>query len=117
MPVSMSQKGTGHRASMYLDAIAGAHRDDAELVGLVEPNPGRLAAHRVERRDGGGHGVGGPGADQHPGPVVDEGPGGREPQPPARAGEQESTTTQAQVHQAAEPRRERRTYCMIPPLR
>jgi predicted dehydrogenase len=28
---------------MYLDAIAGAHRDDADLVGLVEPNPGRLA--------------------------------------------------------------------------
>ena len=28
---------------MYLDAIAGPHRDDAELVGLVEPNPGRLA--------------------------------------------------------------------------
>jgi predicted dehydrogenase len=38
--------GTGHRAQMYLDAIAGDHRDDAELVGLVEPNPGRLAAHR-----------------------------------------------------------------------
>ncbi|SDS61342.1 Predicted dehydrogenase [Friedmanniella luteola] len=37
--------GTGHRAQMYLDAIAGAHRDDAELVALVEPNPGRLAAH------------------------------------------------------------------------
>ena len=28
---------------MYLDAIAGPHRDDADLVGLVEPNPGRLA--------------------------------------------------------------------------
>src|SRR4051812_18114981 len=34
--------GTGHRARMYLDAMAGAHREDAELVGLVEPNPGRL---------------------------------------------------------------------------
>jgi predicted dehydrogenase len=33
--------GTGHRSRMYLDAIAGAHRDDAELVGLVEPNQGR----------------------------------------------------------------------------
>jgi predicted dehydrogenase len=37
--------GTGHRVQMYLDAIAGDHRDDAELVGLVEPNPGRLAVH------------------------------------------------------------------------
>ena len=35
--------GTGHRSRMYLDAIAGPHRDDADLVGLVEPNPGRLA--------------------------------------------------------------------------
>ena len=35
--------GTGHRSRMYLDAMAGAHRDDAELVALVEPNPGRLA--------------------------------------------------------------------------
>jgi predicted dehydrogenase len=38
--------GTGHRAQLYLGAIAGDHREDAELVGLVEPNPGRLAAHR-----------------------------------------------------------------------
>ncbi len=30
---------------MYLDAMVGAHRDDAELVGLLEPNPGRLAVH------------------------------------------------------------------------
>jgi predicted dehydrogenase len=30
---------------MYLDAMAGDHREDAELVGLVEPNPGRLATH------------------------------------------------------------------------
>jgi predicted dehydrogenase len=37
--------GTGHRVQMYLDAMAGEHRDDAELVGLVEPNPGRLAVH------------------------------------------------------------------------
>jgi predicted dehydrogenase len=37
--------GTGHRVQMYLDAIAGDHRDDAELVGLVEPNPGRLEFH------------------------------------------------------------------------
>jgi len=31
---------------MYLTAMAGDHRGDAELVGLVEPNPGRRAAHR-----------------------------------------------------------------------
>jgi predicted dehydrogenase len=30
---------------MYLDAMAGEHREEAELVGLVEPNPGRLAVH------------------------------------------------------------------------
>jgi len=30
---------------MYLDAMAGDHRNEAELVGLVEPNPGRLAVH------------------------------------------------------------------------
>ena len=33
--------GTGHRSRMYLDAIAGPHRDDADLVALIEPNPGR----------------------------------------------------------------------------
>jgi predicted dehydrogenase len=37
--------GTGHRVRMYLDAIAGDHRDVAELVGLIEPNPGRSAVH------------------------------------------------------------------------
>ena len=37
--------GTGHRVQMYLDAIAGDHREDAQLVGLLEPNPGRLAVH------------------------------------------------------------------------
>jgi predicted dehydrogenase len=37
--------GTGHRVRMYLDAMAGAHRDVAELVGLIEPNPGRLGVH------------------------------------------------------------------------
>ena len=37
--------GTGHRVQMYLDAMAGAHREDAELVGMIEPNPGRLKVH------------------------------------------------------------------------
>lgn len=37
--------GTGHRVRMYLDAITGAQSDVAELAGLIEPNPGRLAVH------------------------------------------------------------------------
>src|SRR4029453_8127706 len=37
--------GTGHRVRMYLDAMAGDHRDAAELVALIEPNPGRLRVH------------------------------------------------------------------------
>lgn len=37
--------GTGHRVQMYLDAMSGDHRDDAELVALLDPNPGRLAVH------------------------------------------------------------------------
>ena len=31
--------GAGVRAQMYVDAITGAHRDRAELVAIVEPNP------------------------------------------------------------------------------
>jgi len=45
--------GTGHRVQMYLDAMAGAHRDDAELVGMLEPNPGRLAFHLAQLADAG----------------------------------------------------------------
>jgi predicted dehydrogenase len=37
--------GTGHRVQMYLDAMVGPHRDDADLVAMLEPNPGRLAVH------------------------------------------------------------------------
>ncbi len=37
--------GTGHRVRMYIGAMAGPHRDAAELVGLVDTNPGRLAVH------------------------------------------------------------------------
>jgi predicted dehydrogenase len=37
--------GTGHRVQMYLDAMSGDHREDAELVALLDPNPGRLAVH------------------------------------------------------------------------
>ena len=34
--------GTGSRAQMYLDAIAGPHADVAELVAWADTNPGRL---------------------------------------------------------------------------
>jgi predicted dehydrogenase len=33
--------GTGHRAQMYIDAMTGPHRENAELVALCEPNPVR----------------------------------------------------------------------------
>ncbi len=45
--------GTGHRVQMYLDAIAGDHREDAELVALLEPNPGRLSVHESRLTDAG----------------------------------------------------------------
>jgi len=38
--------GTGHRAQMYLDAIAGPHTDVAQLVALIDSNPGRREYHR-----------------------------------------------------------------------
>ena len=34
--------GVGHRSNMYQDAIHGAYSTYAELVGLCDPNPGRL---------------------------------------------------------------------------
>jgi predicted dehydrogenase len=37
--------GTGVRAAVYLDAIAGPHRDTAELVGLCDLSPRRMAWH------------------------------------------------------------------------
>ncbi|WP_285026255.1 Gfo/Idh/MocA family oxidoreductase [Plantibacter sp. ME-Dv--P-122b] len=39
--------GTGSRAEMYLDAIATAHADVAELVALADVNPGRLAHYQA----------------------------------------------------------------------
>ena len=38
--------GSGHRAQMYLDAIAGPHADVAQLVAMLDVNPARLAFHR-----------------------------------------------------------------------
>ncbi|GAA1235705.1 putative dehydrogenase [Microbacterium phyllosphaerae] len=40
--------GAGARAQMYIEGILGAHRDRAELVAIVEPNPVR-AAHYADR--------------------------------------------------------------------
>ncbi|UYO96557.1 Gfo/Idh/MocA family oxidoreductase [Microbacterium sp. M28] len=40
--------GAGHRAQMYVDAIIGEHRDRAELIALIEPNPTR-AQYYVDR--------------------------------------------------------------------
>ena len=45
--------GTGHRSRMYLDAMAGPHRDDADLVALVEPNQGRLEVQLKRLADAG----------------------------------------------------------------
>ena len=38
--------GTGHRAQMYLDAIAGPHADVAQLVALIDSNPARREYYR-----------------------------------------------------------------------
>ncbi|WP_422115869.1 Gfo/Idh/MocA family protein [Brachybacterium sp. UNK5269] len=46
MPTRYALIGTGHRAQMYLDAIAGPHAADAELVAMLDTNPGRREFHR-----------------------------------------------------------------------
>ncbi|WP_311244774.1 Gfo/Idh/MocA family oxidoreductase [Microbacterium sp. WCS2018Hpa-23] len=45
--------GAGVRAQMYVDAITGVHRDRAELVAIVEPNPVRAAFHSERAVDAG----------------------------------------------------------------
>ena len=47
--------GTGSRAGMYVDAILGDHADVAELVALIDRNPGRADHYRrlVEERSPG----------------------------------------------------------------
>ncbi|MDR0849716.1 MAG: Gfo/Idh/MocA family oxidoreductase [Propionibacteriaceae bacterium] len=42
-----AQIGCGHRAQMYLDAIAGDHKDVATLVAMIDTNPGRIEVHRA----------------------------------------------------------------------
>jgi predicted dehydrogenase len=39
--------GAGHRAGMYVDALAGDHAADGEIVAWVEPNPVRAAVHEA----------------------------------------------------------------------
>ncbi|WP_193103644.1 Gfo/Idh/MocA family protein [Brachybacterium sp. FME24] len=46
MPTRYALIGSGHRAQMYLDAIAGPHAADAELVALLDVNPTRREFHR-----------------------------------------------------------------------
>lgn len=46
MPTRYALIGSGHRAQMYLDAIAGPHADVAELVALLDVNPTRREFHR-----------------------------------------------------------------------
>ena len=44
--------GAGSRAAMYIDPLAGAFEDEARLVALADPNPGRLSYHnrRLEEK-------------------------------------------------------------------
>ncbi|MGP9682292.1 Gfo/Idh/MocA family protein [Brachybacterium sp. AOP3-A1-3] len=46
MPTRYALIGSGHRAQLYLDAIAGPHADVAELVALLDVNPARREFHR-----------------------------------------------------------------------
>lgn len=45
--------GAGHRAQMYVGAILGDHRDRAELVAIVEPNPVRAEHYARQVSDAG----------------------------------------------------------------
>ena len=45
--------GAGHRVHMYLGAISGDHAGDAELVGLLDRNPGRVQYHLARLQDAG----------------------------------------------------------------
>ncbi|MEU8221483.1 Gfo/Idh/MocA family oxidoreductase [Kribbella sp. NPDC048915] len=46
MPRRYAVAGTGSRAQSYIRAILSDHPDQAELVALLDPNPGRLAFHQ-----------------------------------------------------------------------
>src|SRR5579864_2491166 len=37
--------GAGNRATVYMDALTGPHREYAQLIVLVDPSPTRLAWH------------------------------------------------------------------------
>ncbi|MBW3560638.1 MAG: Gfo/Idh/MocA family oxidoreductase, partial [Proteobacteria bacterium] len=45
--------GVGHRARMFQDAIWGPHKAHAELVGICDKNPGRLAFTRGRAQQAG----------------------------------------------------------------
>jgi predicted dehydrogenase len=44
-PTRYGLVGAGHRAELYVRAIAGAHADVAALVGIADTNPGRAEYH------------------------------------------------------------------------
>ena len=54
MPIRYAVAGTGSRARSYVRAIIEAHPEEAQLVALLDPNPGRLAFHDRYVRELGG---------------------------------------------------------------
>ena len=54
MPRRYAVAGTGSRARSYVRAIIEAHPEEAQLVALLDPNPGRLAFHDRYVRELGG---------------------------------------------------------------
>ncbi|WP_433163092.1 Gfo/Idh/MocA family protein [Kribbella sp. CA-247076] len=54
MPRRYAVAGTGSRAQAYVRAILQEHPEEAELVALLDPNPGRLAFHDRKVKELGG---------------------------------------------------------------
>ena len=54
MPRRYAVAGTGGRAREYVRAIFQEHPEEAELVALLDPNPGRLAFHQRNVKELGG---------------------------------------------------------------
>lgn len=51
MQKSYAIVGTGGRAAMFIDAIGGAYRDSAQLVGFCDPNSTRMAYYNGRLQD------------------------------------------------------------------
>jgi len=54
VPRRYAVAGTGSRAQAYIRAILQEHPEEAELVALLDPNPGRLAFHDRRVKELGG---------------------------------------------------------------